>query len=129
MKLAGSTALVTGANRGLGRHLAEQLIARGATVYAAARNPASVDLPGAIPITLDITDPDSIDAAAKATGDLTVLINNAGSFIGGSFLQSPMEDIRREMETHYFGTLAVTRAFAPQLAAAVTSAVLTPRRK
>src|SRR5258707_1379089 len=57
MKLAGSTALVTGSNRGLGRHLAEQLIARGATVYAAARNPASVDVPGAIPITLDITDP------------------------------------------------------------------------
>ena len=124
MKLAGSTALVTGANRGLGRHLAEQLIARGATVYAAARNPASVDVPGAIPITLDITDPASVDAAAKATGNVTVLINNAGSLLGGSFLQSPIEDIRREMETHYFGTLAVTRAFAPQLAAAGTSAVL-----
>ena len=119
MKLAGSTALVTGANRGLGRHLAEQLIARGATVYAAARNPEFVDVPGAIPITLDITDPASVDAAAKATGNVTVLINNAGSF-----LQSPIEDIRREMETHYFGTLAVTRAFAPQLAAAETSAVL-----
>jgi len=98
MKLAGSTALVTGANRGLGRHLAEQLIARGAAVYAAARNPDSVDVPGAIPITLDITDPASVKAAAKATGDVTVLINNAGSFIGGSFLQSPIEDIRREME-------------------------------
>ncbi|MDT5365858.1 MAG: hypothetical protein QOC62_289, partial [Mycobacterium sp.] len=47
MKLAASTALVTGANRGLGRHLTEQLIDRGATVYAAARNPASVDVPGA----------------------------------------------------------------------------------
>jgi len=124
MKLAGSTALVTGANRGLGRHLAEQLIARGATVYAAARNPASVDVPGAIPITLDITDPASVETAARATGNVTVLINNAGSFIGGSFLQSPIEDIRREMETHYFGTLAVTRAFAPQLAAAGTGAVL-----
>jgi NAD(P)-dependent dehydrogenase (short-subunit alcohol dehydrogenase family) len=124
MKLAGSTALVTGANRGLGRHLAEQLIARGATVYGAARNPASVDVPGAIPISLDITDPASVEAAAKATGDVTVLINNAGSFIGGSFLQSPIKDIRLEMETHYFGTLAVTRAFAPQLAAAGTSAVL-----
>jgi NAD(P)-dependent dehydrogenase (short-subunit alcohol dehydrogenase family) len=124
MELAGSTALVTGANRGLGRHLAEQLIARGAAVYAAARNPESVDLPGAIPITLDITDPASVEAAAKATGNVTVLINNAGSLIGGSFLQSPIQDIRYEMETHYFGTLAVTRAFAPQLAAAGTSAVL-----
>jgi NAD(P)-dependent dehydrogenase (short-subunit alcohol dehydrogenase family) len=71
MKLAGSTALVTGTNRGLGRHLAEQLIARGAAVYAAARNPASVDVPSAIPITLDITDPGSVEAAAKATGNVT----------------------------------------------------------
>jgi NAD(P)-dependent dehydrogenase (short-subunit alcohol dehydrogenase family) len=124
MKLAGSTALVTGANRGLGRLLTEQLIARGATVYAAARKPASVDVPGAIPITLDITDPASVEAAAKATGNVSVLINNAGTFIGGSLLKSPIEDIRHEMETHYFGTLAVTRAFAPQLAAAGTSAVL-----
>src|SRR5258707_856793 len=123
MKLAGSTALVTGANRGLGRHLAEQLIARGATVYAAARTPDSVHVPGAIPITLDITDPASVEAAARATGDVTVLINNAGSFIGGSFLQSPIEDIRRQMETHYFGTPAVTRAFAPHLAAARPPAV------
>src|ERR1700737_4287749 len=89
MKLAGSTALVTGANRGLGRHLTEQLIDRGAIVYAAARNPASVDVPGAIPISLDITDPTSVDAAAKATGNVTVLINNAGSFLGGSFLHAP----------------------------------------
>src|SRR6202011_5881869 len=100
------------------------LIDRGATVYAAARNPASVDVPGAIPISLDITDPTSVEAAAKATGNVTVLINNAGSFIGGPLLHSPIEDIRREMETHYFGTLAVTRAFAPQLTAAETSAVL-----
>jgi NAD(P)-dependent dehydrogenase (short-subunit alcohol dehydrogenase family) len=67
IELAGSTALVTGANRGLGRHLAGQLIARGATVYAAAGNPA----PGAIPITLDITDPASVETAAKATGNVT----------------------------------------------------------
>src|SRR3981189_3842332 len=111
MKLAGSTALVTGSNRGLGRHLAEQLIARGATVYAAARNPASAGGPGAIPITLDITDPASVDAAAKATANVTVLINNAGSLLGGSFLQSPIEDIRREMENPHFVTPAVTRPF------------------
>jgi len=63
MKLAGSTALVTGANRGLGRHRAERLITRGAAVCAAARNPESVDVPGAVPITLDITDPASVEAA------------------------------------------------------------------
>ena len=82
MKIAGSTALVTGANRGLGRHFAEQLLARGAKVYAGARNPDSVDLPGAIPIALDVTDPASVAAAAKLTGDVTLLINNAGSSTG-----------------------------------------------
>ncbi|MGX7678948.1 SDR family oxidoreductase [Jatrophihabitans sp. DSM 45814] len=124
MKLAGSTALVTGANRGLGRHLADQLITRGAKVYASARNPDSVDIAGAIPIALDITDDASIQAAVEATGDVSILINNAGIFLGGSLLPAPIDEVRLEMETHFFGTLAVTRAFAPQLAAAGTSAIL-----
>ena len=64
MEITGKTALVTGANRGLGRHLARELRDRGATVYAAARNPASVDLAGVIPIALDVTDPASVAAAA-----------------------------------------------------------------
>jgi NAD(P)-dependent dehydrogenase (short-subunit alcohol dehydrogenase family) len=124
MELAGSTVLVTGANRGLGRHIAEQLLARGATVYAAARNPDSVELSGAIPIALDVTDPTSIAAAVSATKGISVLINNAGSFTGASLETGSMEDIRREMDVHFFGTLEVTRAFAPQLAAAGSSAVL-----
>ena len=86
MEIAGTTALVTGANRGLGRHLAEQLRDRGATVYAAARNPASVDLSGVIPIALDVTDLDSVAAAAALTRDVAVLINNAGSSTGSSLL-------------------------------------------
>ena len=118
MQIAGATALVTGANRGLGRHLAEQLLARGATVYAGARNPDSVNLPGAIPVRIDVTDEASIAAAAREVEGLTLLINNAGSGTGVNFLEGPLSDIRLEMETHYFGTLAVTRAFAPQLAAA-----------
>ncbi|SOD74869.1 short-subunit dehydrogenase [Jatrophihabitans sp. GAS493] len=118
MELSGSVALVTGANRGLGRHFAEQLLARGATVYAAARNPDSVDLPGAIPIALDVTDPASIAAAVAATGNVSLLINNAGSSTGASLATGSEADIRTEMEVHYFGTLAVTRAFAPQLALA-----------
>ena len=124
MDLAGSTVVVTGANRGLGRHFAEQLLARGATVYAAARNPESVDLPGAIPLALDVTDPASIAAAVAATKNVSVLINNAGSFTGASLETGSMEDIRREMDVHFFGTLEVTRAFAPLLAAAGSSAVL-----
>jgi NAD(P)-dependent dehydrogenase (short-subunit alcohol dehydrogenase family) len=124
MKIAGSTALVTGANRGLGRHFAEQLLARGATVYAGARDPGSVDLNGATPIGLDITDPASVRAAAEATGDISLLVNNAGSSTGSSLLTGDLDNIRLEMETHFFGTLGVSRAFAPQLAANGGGAVL-----
>ncbi|MGW7673657.1 SDR family oxidoreductase [Streptomyces sp. NPDC054775] len=115
MKLNGSTALVTGANRGLGRHFAEQLVQRGATVYAAARNPESVDIPGVIPIQLDVTDPASVAAAAKAATGVSLVINNAGSFTGASVTDGSIDDIRLEMETHYFGPLEVSRAFAGQL--------------
>lgn len=107
------TALVTGANRGLGRHLAAELLARGAKVYAAARNPETVDLPGAIPIQLDITDPESVRRAAAVANDVTVLVNNAGISTRAQLLTGPIGDIRAEMETHYFGTLNVSREFVP----------------
>jgi NAD(P)-dependent dehydrogenase (short-subunit alcohol dehydrogenase family) len=107
------TAFVTGANRGLGRQFAEQLVERGAKVYAAARRPETIDVPGVIPIRLDITDPAAVAAAAEAAGDVNVLINNAGVSTGASLLTGPLDDVRLEMETHYFGTLAVTRVFAP----------------
>ena len=84
MKIEGSTALVTGANRGLGRHFAQELLGHDATVYAGARRPDAVDLPGVRPIALDITDPDSVAAAAAAIGGLTLLVNNAGSSTGSS---------------------------------------------
>jgi NAD(P)-dependent dehydrogenase (short-subunit alcohol dehydrogenase family) len=124
MKIEGSIALVTGANRGLGRHLAEQLRDRGATVYAAARNPAAVEFAGVTPIALDITDLASIKAASELTGDVNLLINNAGISTRSSLLTGPLEDIRLEMETHYFGTLNVIRAFAPQLALSEESSIL-----
>jgi NAD(P)-dependent dehydrogenase (short-subunit alcohol dehydrogenase family) len=124
MDITGKTALVTGANRGLGRQLAAQLRDRGATVYAAARNPATVDLPGVTPIALDITDPASVAAAAAATSGVAILVNNAGSSTGSSLLTGDPTDIRLEMDTHFFGTLAVIRAFAPQLAEQENSAVL-----
>ena len=124
MDINGKTALVTGANRGLGRHLAAQLRDRGATVYAAARHPATVDLPGVTPVALDITDPASVAAAAAATSGVAILVNNAGSSTGSSLLTGDPADIRLEMDTHFFGTLAVIRAFAPQLAEQENSAVL-----
>lgn len=106
-------ALVTGANRGLGRRLAAELVARGAKVYAAARRPETVDLRDVVPIPLDITDADSVRRAAEIAGDVTVLVNNAGISTRANLLTGPLDDIRAEMETHYFGMLNVTRAFAP----------------
>jgi NAD(P)-dependent dehydrogenase (short-subunit alcohol dehydrogenase family) len=86
-------------------------------VYAGARNPDTVDLPGAKVVQLDITDPASVAAAAEVAGDITLLINNAGSSTRSGVLRGDVEDIRLEMDTHYFGTLSVVRAFAPKIAA------------
>ncbi|TMR22723.1 SDR family oxidoreductase [Nonomuraea turkmeniaca] len=124
MDLSTSTVLVTGANRGFGRALAAELLGRGASVYVGARNPGQVDLPGAKPIALDVTDPASVAAAAQATGDVTVLINNAGSATGSDLLAGDLDDIRLEMDTHYFGTLSVTRGFVPQIVANGGGAIL-----
>src|SRR5258708_7646287 len=117
VNIAGSTALVTGANRGLGKHFAGDLVARGARVYAAARDPRAIDLPGVIPLRLDITDDASITEALRVAGDLTLLINNAGSSTGSSLLTGDLRQIHLEMDTHYFGTLAMIRASAPLIAA------------
>jgi NAD(P)-dependent dehydrogenase (short-subunit alcohol dehydrogenase family) len=106
-------ALVTGANRGLGKRFATELVARGAKVYAAARRPESVDVPGVIPVALDITDPESVRHAAGVASDVNVVVNNAGVSTESDLLSGAMDDIRLEMETHYFGTLQVTRAFVP----------------
>jgi NAD(P)-dependent dehydrogenase (short-subunit alcohol dehydrogenase family) len=113
MDISTCTALVTGANRGLGRHFSAELVRRGARVYAGARNPASVDFDGVIPVAVDITNPASVAAAAEAAGDVTLLVNNAGIAADTDLLSGDLDDIRREMDTNYFGTLSVVRAFAP----------------
>ncbi|GAB3981621.1 SDR family oxidoreductase [Actinoallomurus acanthiterrae] len=113
MKIEGSVAVVTGGNRGFGRHLAAQLLDRGAKVYAAARRPETVDVPGAVPLRLDLTDPASVREAARVATDATLLINNAGISTRSSLIDGDLEDIRLEMDTHYLGTLGVIRTFAP----------------
>jgi NAD(P)-dependent dehydrogenase (short-subunit alcohol dehydrogenase family) len=119
MKAQNSVALVTGANRGLGLAFARGLLAAGARkVYAAARDPGSISIPGVVPIKLDVTRADEVEAAAKECGDVTLLINNAGIIRGGSlFAEGTVEGTRAELETNFFGTLALTRGFAPILAA------------
>jgi NAD(P)-dependent dehydrogenase (short-subunit alcohol dehydrogenase family) len=124
MNIAGSVALVTGANRGIGRRFVDELLDRGAEkVYAAVRNPDNVEKteftdPRVEVLRLDLLDDTSItDAAARAT-DLTLLINNAGITTGANLLgENDLAGLRRELDTHLFGTLGVIRAFAPVLAA------------
>ncbi|MDO8189151.1 SDR family oxidoreductase [Conexibacter sp. JD483] len=118
MDITGSTALVTGANRGIGRHFTQQLLERGAAkVYATARDPQQIDLPGVVPLRLDVTDPASVAAAAAAASDVTLLINNAGVSTGQNLLDGDLDLIRLELETNFWGTLTMVRAFAPVLAA------------
>ena len=119
MKIDGSVALVTGANRGLGRVYARELVGRGAAkVYGAARDPAAVTEPGVTPLALDITDPERVAQVAAQCTDVNLLVNNAGVLKYSTFTGAPNLDAARlEMETNYFGTLSMCRAFAPVLAA------------
>lgn len=116
MDLSNATVLVTGANRGLGRALVEELGRRGVRrIYAAARRLETLaDLAGegVIPVKLDITDRRQVQAAATLAHDTTLLINNAGALAFGSLLDSPLELVMRDMETNYYGTLHMARAFA-----------------
>lgn len=118
MKVKGATALVTGANRGLGRALVAALRQVGcAKVYSAARNPDDVvGHDRIVPLRLDITKHDEVMAAAARCNDVDILINNAGVARFKPALDAPsIDDARIEMETNYFGTLAMCRAFAPVL--------------
>ncbi|MET7508965.1 SDR family oxidoreductase [Streptomyces albidoflavus] len=120
MDIAGATALVTGANRGIGRGFTEELLERGARrVYATARRPELIDTsdPRVVPLHLDLLDEQSVHAAAEAAPDVTLLVNNAGITTGADLLTSGLDEIRQDLETHLFGTLRVIRAFAPVLAA------------
>jgi len=123
MKIDGAIALVTGANRGIGRAFVEALVVRGAKrIYATARDPAKLkDLENAHPgkihvLALDITRPAQVAAAASQAGDVNLLINNAGiNRKKGLIASAVLDDARDEMDTNYFGTLNVARAFAPIL--------------
>jgi len=124
--LSGKTALVTGANRGIGEAIVDALVAAGAQkVYAAARNISELDAlvnrhgSRIVPLQLDVTNARQIAAAAATATDVDLLVNNAGivGFHGGDFTDPKwIEGGRQEMEVNFLGTFAVTQAFAPVLA-------------
>ncbi|MFE5375755.1 SDR family NAD(P)-dependent oxidoreductase, partial [Streptomyces mirabilis] len=115
MNLNGATALITGANRGIGRHLAAQLVERGAKIYATARRPESIDLDGVQVLALDVTDPEAVANAARVAADVNLLVNNAG--IGGGPLLGDLDGVRAALDVNFWGSLSVSRAFTPVLAA------------
>jgi NAD(P)-dependent dehydrogenase (short-subunit alcohol dehydrogenase family) len=117
MDVARKKALVTGGNRGLGRAFSEALLEAGASkVYAGARDPSTVSDPRLTPVRLDVTSSRDVAAAAKACGDVEILINNAGAMLATPVLSENSEDaLRREMEVNVFGMLAMAKALAPVL--------------
>jgi len=119
MNIRNAVFLVTGANRGLGKSLVQQLLAAGAKkVYAAARDPASITLPGVEAVKLDVTNADDVARAAAQLKDVSVVINNAGITRGSPLLAAgSAAAARAEMETNFFGPLALSQAFAPVLKA------------
>ena len=125
MQIEGSTVLVTGANGDIGQYFVDALRAANVSkIYAAARKLDSLealvaaDPDRTVPVELDITDADSVSAAAQQCQDVTLLINNAGIGLMKSFISSDdTAGAKAEVEVNYLGTLAMCRAFAPVLKA------------
>lgn len=118
VSIQGSTVVVTGGQRGLGKAIVDELLQRGAAkVYATARSPQPSADQRVVSVALDVTDIDSVAALARNATDAQIVVNNAGIIGGHSLLGSDLEEIREVFETNYFGALRVVQAFAPVLAA------------
>lgn len=115
MDISASTAVVTGAGRGLGRCLVDGLLERGVQkVYALARTPSSVRQDSrVIPVTFDLRDPDSIANAARRATDATLLINNASTAVFATPLEADLAAVRTEFEVNFEGLYRTIRAFIP----------------
>lgn len=120
-RIEGAVALVTGANRGIGRALTQALLTRGVRkVYATARDPGALrDLSDerVVVVRLDVTDVEQVRAAARAASDVELVFNNAGVALATGIADSTvLEQARREMEVNYFGPLQLVHHLAPTLA-------------
>lgn len=122
MLIEGKVVLVTGSNRGIGRACVDELITRGAAkVYATARDVSSlislVQKHGdkVVPVALDVTDVDQVNALAGIAGDVEVVVSNAGYAGQADLFADDLGPARQEFEVNYWGTLNVARALVPVL--------------
>jgi NAD(P)-dependent dehydrogenase (short-subunit alcohol dehydrogenase family) len=112
--IEGRSALVTGANRGIGQALVEEALRRGARrVYAGTRQPLSHPDERVTPLTLDVTDPAHIAAAVERVTSLDLLINNAGIALYDDL--SEPTPIEQQLAVNFYGAHKVTQAFLPLL--------------
>jgi NAD(P)-dependent dehydrogenase (short-subunit alcohol dehydrogenase family) len=117
VNIKGSTVVVTGGQRGLGKAIVDEFLRRGAAkVYATARSPKPSEDPRVVSVALDVTKPDSVAALAVTATDANIVVNNAGIIGAHNLLSSDIEEVRAVFETNYFGALRVAQAFAPILA-------------
>lgn len=116
-RVAGATVVVTGGQRGLGKAIVDEVLARGAAkVYSTSRRPETPTDPRITVVQADVTDPDSVAELAALATDATIVVNNAGLLGAESLLHSDLDEVRSVFDTNVFGALRVTQAFAPVLA-------------
>ncbi|MCT4622435.1 MAG: SDR family oxidoreductase [Schleiferiaceae bacterium] len=128
----GKIALVSGANRGIGKAIVLELLANGiAKVYAGARNTEALkDLTEAygdrvVPVHLDVTDLNSIAALSKSINDIDILVNNAGVFsIGKIFSETAVSSLKENFDVNVWGVLGLTKAFEASLQKESNTAVV-----
>ncbi|MFD5778659.1 SDR family oxidoreductase [Streptomyces sp. NPDC126933] len=114
----GATVLVTGGQRGLGRAFVQGALEAGAAkVYATARTPAPESDRRIVPLPLEVTDAKSVAELARRTGDVSIVVNNAGIGSGAPLAEADMDEVRAVFDANVFGALRVAQAFAPILAA------------
>ena len=126
MNLQSQVALVTGANRGIGRALVQALLKAGAKkIYSTARSSDKLAQlpsdPRIIPLQVDVSDTDSVAAMTTAAPDVSLLVNNAGVLNFGPVLEAPLTAFERNFATNFYGVLHMSRAFAPVIGEVVAA--------